>query len=191
MSVSIVRITRSSCTPQGVNADTWTTFQNYSAGARYRDCHTITRPTVPLRGSGEPLLPGGYEVGEKVFFTGASQTLSNGDKVMHGQQGKATGPAIFRAHPSTQGCTVRFPGNKGNINCDLTMVPPPRRRHCYPPPDPYTRDADRSRLCQPRRPSPDCQRSRPTAQEPGGWLWEAWCARRVALQWQRQRGCWL
>ena len=105
--------------------------------------------TPPLRGSGEPLLPGGYEVGEKVFFTGASQTLSNGDKVMHGQQGKATGPAIFRAHPSTQGCTVRFPGNKGNINCDLTMVPPPRRRHCYPPPDPYTRDADRSRLLSP------------------------------------------
>ena len=36
-------------------------------------------------GRGE-LLPGGYKVGEKVFYAGSNQTWDDGDKLAHGQQ---------------------------------------------------------------------------------------------------------
>ena len=68
-----------------------------------------------------PPLPGGYKVGEKVFFTGASQTVSTGDKVVHGQQGEVTGPATVESVKG-KGVIVRFPGNKGNVCCFLTEV---------------------------------------------------------------------
>ena len=41
-------------------------------------------------------LPGGYKVGEKVFFTGTSQTFPNGDKVVHSQQGDAVSEALAK-----------------------------------------------------------------------------------------------
>ena len=88
-----------------------------------------------------PPLPGGYRVGEKVFFTGASQTVSTGDKVVHGGQGEVTGPATAETHKG-KGVCVLFPGNEGNINCYLTEV---RRLStasaAIPPPAPHTRDA--------------------------------------------------
>ncbi len=68
-----------------------------------------------------PPLPGGYKPGEKVFFTGSSQTFADGDKVVHGQQGEVTGPATLEHHKGP-GVAVRFPGNKGNICCLLTEV---------------------------------------------------------------------
>ena len=68
-------------------------------------------------------LPGGYAVGDKVFFTGASQTTSNGGKVVHGQQCEVTGPGTGKW---TEGVNVRFPGNKDSINCYLTSVRRPR-----------------------------------------------------------------
>ena len=67
-----------------------------------------------------PPLPGGYKVGEKVLFTGASETVSTGDKLVHGQQGEVTGPATL-AHKG-KGVALLFPGNKRNIECDLTTV---------------------------------------------------------------------
>ena len=65
-----------------------------------------------------PPLPGGYKVGEKVFYTGPSETVASGVKVVHGQQGEVTGlgPA------SEEYVAVRFPGNKGNVGCLLTTV---------------------------------------------------------------------
>ena len=68
-----------------------------------------------------PPLPGGHKVGEKVFFTGTSQTFPSGDKVVHGQQGEVVGPATSE-HTKGKGVAVRFPGNKGNIDCFLTQV---------------------------------------------------------------------
>jgi len=68
-----------------------------------------------------PPLPGGYTLGEKVFFTGASATVPNGDKLVHGQQGEVTGPATLATHKG-KGVAVRFPGNKGRIECFLTEV---------------------------------------------------------------------
>ena len=66
-----------------------------------------------------PPLPGGYKVGEKVFFTGASQTVSLGDKLVHGGQGEVMGPGNGK---HTGEVVVLFPGNKGNVNCYLTSV---------------------------------------------------------------------
>jgi len=85
-----------------------------------------------------PPLPGGYKVGEKVFCAAASQTLSNGDKLVHGQQGEVTGPATLEGYKG-KGVCLRFPGNKGGVDCYLTTVrrlrdasaarPPPVLQH--------------------------------------------------------------
>ena len=70
-----------------------------------------------------PPLPGGYKMGEKVFYTGPSQTWDQGDttyKLVHGQQGEVTGPATgneLHTHVN-----VLFPGNKGSVECALTEV---------------------------------------------------------------------
>ena len=71
--------------------------------------------------------PGGYAVGDKIFFTGMSHTFPNGDKLVHGKQGEVTtGPADFETHKGN-GVAVRFPGNKDNIECFVTEVRRPRR----------------------------------------------------------------
>ena len=67
-----------------------------------------------------PLLPGGYTVGEKVFFTGASQTFPSGNKLVHGQQGEVMGPAS--GDDGDKRVNVFFPGNMGNISCLLSEV---------------------------------------------------------------------
>ena len=98
-----------------------------------------------------PPLPGGYKVGEKVFFTELSQTLPSGDKVLHGQQGEVMGPATLETHKG-KGVCLRFPGNKGTIDCFLTQVRPP-------PPRPAPACASHTRRC-PRPASPRVSRCR-------------------------------
>ena len=66
-------------------------------------------------------LPGGYKLGEKVFYTGASQTWDDGDKLVHGQQGEVMGPATAESVKG-KGVDVRFPGNKANISLVLAQV---------------------------------------------------------------------
>jgi len=78
-------------------------------------------PRSATAGRGAQALPGGYKVDEKVFFTGASETVSSGDKLVHGQQGEVTGPANCEATKG-KGVSVRFPGNKGSVNCYLAAV---------------------------------------------------------------------
>ena len=76
-------------------------------------------------------LPGGYRVGEKVFFTGPSETFPSGNKLVHGQQGEVTGPATSE-NTKGKGVAVLFPGNKGNVDCYLIQV----RLHAAPAPPP-------------------------------------------------------
>ena len=82
-----------------------------------------------------PPLPGGYEVGEKVFYTGTSQTVSTGDKLVHGQQGEVVGPGTGSKRTEGKGVSMRFPGNKVDIGCLLTEV----RAASAPPPQPHLR----------------------------------------------------
>ena len=89
------------------------------------------RPTpLPLTAGGlraqvsrdvPPPLPGGYKLGDKVFYTGSSQTLPGGDKLVHGQQGEVVGPATLETHKG-KGVNVRFPGNTASIGCFLNTV---------------------------------------------------------------------
>ena len=68
-----------------------------------------------------PPLPGGYTVGEKVFYTGLNHTFPSGDKLVHGQQGEVVGPATLETHEG-KGVNVRFPGNTASIECFLNTV---------------------------------------------------------------------
>ena len=103
-------------------------------------------------------------MGDKVFFTGASETLSNGDKLVHGQQGEVTGPATAESVKG-KGVNVRFPGNKGCLDCPLTLVRRPGAASAATPrlrPTHATLPTPRAfpRQPLPRRPSPHCMRSR-------------------------------
>ena len=60
-------------------------------------------------------LPGGYLLGEQVYFTGSSKSFEDGDQLEHGKQGEVVGPAASETHK--EGVAVLFPGNKGTINC--------------------------------------------------------------------------
>ena len=53
---------------------------------------TATRPLATLSRSPPPPLPGGYKVGEKLYYIGASQTVDNGDRLVHDEQGEVMGP---------------------------------------------------------------------------------------------------
>ena len=67
-----------------------------------------------------PPLPGGYRVGDKVFYTWVSQTFADGDKIVHGQEGEVTG-AGTGLHRDKH-VSVLFSGNKGSTNCHLREV---------------------------------------------------------------------
>ena len=104
---------------------------------------------LPLKASGlraqvsrdpPPPLPGGYKLGEKVFFTGASHTFPSGNKLVHGQQGEVVGPHTGE-NIMGEGVTVLFPGNKGIVGCYLVSVSrlhaalaaiPPERGQAFP-----------------------------------------------------------
>ena len=75
-----------------------------------------------------PPLPGGYTVGDRVFFTGATRVFfENGYELVHGQHGKVMGPATSVGPPlPNMGVSVLFPGYKGNIDCSLGVVRRPR-----------------------------------------------------------------
>ena len=111
-----------------------------------------------------PPLPGGYKVGEKVFYTGASQTLPSGNKVVHGQQGEVTGPGPGQNYKG-KAVAVLYPGNKGSSECFLDTVRRLRAASAATPrlrPTHATLPTPRAfpRQPLPRRPSPHCMRSR-------------------------------
>ena len=75
-----------------------------------------------------PLVPGGYTVGEQVYYTGASHTFEWGDRLEHGKQGEVVGPATSE-NQKGKGVKVLYPGNKDVISCYLSQA----RRHAAPP----------------------------------------------------------
>ena len=106
--------------------------------------HILRVPCVGAQVSRQqpPSLPGGYTVGEHVYFTGTSETLEDGDRVEHGMQGEVVGPAIGRlfdrlrhGRESHKGkaVTVLFPGNSFPIQCRLNQVWQPPRWWGPPP----------------------------------------------------------
>ena len=70
---------------------------------------TLSRTAPPTT------LAGGFAVGETVFYTGDSQTASNGERWVSGARGAIAGPALGEV--KDKGVAVRFPSNEGNITC--------------------------------------------------------------------------
>ena len=65
-----------------------------------------------------------------LFFVGGSQTYPSGNKLVHGQRGEVVGPATGE-NTKGKALKMRFPGNKGTIDCYLTLLSrePPVRGH--------------------------------------------------------------
>jgi len=83
-----------------------------------------------------PPLPGGFKLGEMLYYIGNSETFYSGDSVVHGQQGEVIGPAL----EDPVRIAIMVPGNKGNIRCrleELSREPPPSPPS--PPPSPSLR----------------------------------------------------
>ena len=74
---------------------------------------TSTAASPTLSRAPPPPLPGGYAVGETVYFTGESQTVANGDKVTHGGSGEVMGHPPERRAPLRQGRERDVPGEQG------------------------------------------------------------------------------
>ena len=89
------------------------------------------------RGSARPLsilatFENGYTVGDKVYFTGASETFKSGNRLEHGKQGEVVGPATCEKLKG-KGVAVLFAGNKRMNDCCLTQarrLPPPTAPRC-------------------------------------------------------------
>ena len=60
-------------------------------------------------------LPGGYRVGDEVFFTGARRR-SRAATPVYGDKGEVVGPATGEKTKAI-GLAVQFPGNKSPVNC--------------------------------------------------------------------------
>ena len=79
--------------------------------------------------------PGGYRVGDEVFFAGGGETFPDSDRLVYGGKGEVTGPATLETHKG-KGASVQFPGNKTGTDClliQLSRTAPLRswvRHHC-------------------------------------------------------------
>ena len=65
-----------------------------------------------------PPLPGGFAVGEQVFYAAGSHTFPSGNKLTHGQAGEVTGPKPG----DPERLAVLFPGNNASVTCELAIL---------------------------------------------------------------------
>ena len=80
---------------------------------------------VQLSRTAPPPLPGGYCPGDEVFYTGASQTFPDGDRLVQGAKGEVTGPATTSrrlAGRVGEGVCVQFPEQSCGVGCFLTEL---------------------------------------------------------------------
>ena len=72
-----------------------------------------------------PDLPGGWKVGDKVWYSGPSYAFASGNRVWYGGRGEVVGPATSA---STERLAIDFPGSRGRVGCRLVYLsknPPP------------------------------------------------------------------
>lgn len=81
---------------------------------RENDGGTVDCRPESLSRSPPALLPGGFEAGERLFYTGSTLTLPQGRKVLHGWQGEVAGPASRAGEKSAErAVAMAFLGNFG------------------------------------------------------------------------------
>ena len=126
-------------------------------------------------------LPGGYVVGENVFYTGDSVAFDDGDELVHGQQGVVTGPIGPGSGHEGNGVCVRFPDNTDDFGCLLTEVRRLRAASAATPPPaaPHTRRCPRpvrprDSLCRVAPALTACAAARTAAR---AWMREGWWPR--------------
>ena len=67
-----------------------------------------------------PILPIIFETGDKLYFTGTSNTFPSGNKVTHGAQCEVMGPADGQW--KDKGVLVMFEGNSAGLNVYISML---------------------------------------------------------------------
>ena len=87
----------------------------------------ITLQTHEVSRSPPPPLPGGYKIGDELYYIGANE--ANGTRLVHGQLGEVLGPRTGGEEPML---SMMFPGKEdkyGGIGCPLYALsrsrPPP------------------------------------------------------------------
>ena len=95
----------------------------FSANTRAVSCYLTQLSRTPP----PTTLPGGYRVGDTVFYAAPNETFPSGDRVLYGEEGEIVGPATSETHKDN-GVAVKFSANTGAVNCYLTQLsrtPPP------------------------------------------------------------------
>ena len=93
---------------------------------------TNKQSVVCLSSSLSPAMPrplrGGFSLGEALYYTGCSETLANGERIVHGALAEVVGPARHDRYRAC-GLCMRFAGNESYVDCFLTLLsrdkPPP------------------------------------------------------------------
>ena len=66
-----------------------------------------------LSRSPPPPLPGGYKVGEKLYYIAETYTFDDGDRLVHGEQGEVIGPSPPGEFEGQ--LQIKIPNNRGIV----------------------------------------------------------------------------
>mmetsp|Transcript_7267 Transcript_7267/g.20133 ORF Transcript_7267/g.20133 Transcript_7267/m.20133 type:complete len:844 (-) Transcript_7267:62-2593(-) len=69
-----------------------------------------------------PVIPGGYNVGDRVFWCGMNWTFPNGDRLRFGAKGEVAGRSCVGDGNDDERVAVNFPGNKGAVAMRLPEI---------------------------------------------------------------------
>mmetsp|Transcript_78219 Transcript_78219/g.253320 ORF Transcript_78219/g.253320 Transcript_78219/m.253320 type:complete len:846 (-) Transcript_78219:170-2707(-) len=69
-----------------------------------------------------PVIPGGYSVGDRVFWCGMNWTFPNGDRLRFGAKGEVAGRSCVGDGMDDERVAVNFPGNKGAVAMRLPEI---------------------------------------------------------------------
>ena len=91
-----------------------------SAAAATAPAATAATRAIARSCAAPPTLPGGYSVGDEVFYTGTSQRCGRFNRVEYGGKGEVIGPGFGADKDSC--VIVMFPGNTHTHNCMNCLV---------------------------------------------------------------------
>mmetsp|Transcript_7619 Transcript_7619/g.19449 ORF Transcript_7619/g.19449 Transcript_7619/m.19449 type:complete len:914 (+) Transcript_7619:103-2844(+) len=96
-----------------------------------------------------PVIPGGYNLGDKIFYTGMDWSYANGDRLTYGAQGEIAGRSCQGDDKDNERAAVLMPGNRAAAHLRLTEMAQ------HPPVDLATRLEARLRAALEGRPWQD------------------------------------